>query len=56
MFGLIHRDDVAGCVIAALKSWRADEIYNAVDDEPVSWIDFSFMCEQFRFDLAEFSA
>jgi len=37
---MIHRDDVAGCIIAALKSGRAGEIYNAVDDEPVSQIDF----------------
>ncbi|HEX3624277.1 MAG TPA: SDR family oxidoreductase [Verrucomicrobiae bacterium] len=32
---MIHRDDVAGCVIAGLKRGRAGEIYNAVDDEPV---------------------
>ena len=32
---MIHRDDVAGCIIAALKRGRAGEIYNAVDDEPV---------------------
>ena len=37
---MIHRDDVAGCIIAALKHGRAGEIYNAVDDEPVSQIDF----------------
>jgi nucleoside-diphosphate-sugar epimerase len=33
---MIHRDDLVGCIIAALKSGRAGEIYNAVDDEPVS--------------------
>ena len=33
---MIHRDDVAGCIIAALKSGRAGEIYNAADDEPVT--------------------
>jgi nucleoside-diphosphate-sugar epimerase len=32
---MIHRDDVAGCIIAALKRGRAGDIYNAVDDEPV---------------------
>ena len=37
---MIHRDDVVGCIIAALKNGRAGEIYNAVDDEPVSQIDF----------------
>ena len=33
---MIHRDDVIGCIIAALKNGRPGEIYNAVDDEPVS--------------------
>lgn len=33
---MIHRDDLIGVIIAALKSARPGEIYNAVDDEPVS--------------------
>ena len=37
---MIHRDDLVGCIIAALKNGRADEIYNAVDDEPVSQKNF----------------
>jgi len=37
---MIHRDDVVGCIIAALKNGSAGEIYNAVDDEPVSQKDF----------------
>ncbi len=37
---MIHRDDLIGCVIAALKSGRAGEIYNAADDEPVSQLHF----------------
>jgi nucleoside-diphosphate-sugar epimerase len=37
---MIHRDDVAGCIIAALKNGRAGEIYNASDDEPVSQLNF----------------
>jgi len=37
---MIHRDDVVGCVIAALKSGRPGEIYNAVDDEPVTQTNF----------------
>jgi len=37
---MIHRDDVAGCIIAALDRGRPGEIYNAVDDEPVRQIDF----------------
>jgi nucleoside-diphosphate-sugar epimerase len=37
---MIHRDDLIGCIIAALKNGRAGEIYNAVDDEPVTQLDF----------------
>ncbi len=37
---MIHRDDLIGCIVAALKSGRAGEIYNAVDDEPVSQLHF----------------
>lgn len=40
VLNMIHRDDVAGCIIAALKSARPGEIYNAVDDEPVSVKNF----------------
>lgn len=37
---MIHRDDAAGCVQAALERGRPGEIYNAVDDEPVTQRDF----------------
>jgi nucleoside-diphosphate-sugar epimerase len=37
---MIHRDDLIGCIIAALKNGRGGEIYNAVDDEPVSQLHF----------------
>jgi nucleoside-diphosphate-sugar epimerase len=37
---MIHRDDVAGCIIASLKNGSAGEIYNAVDDEPVNQLNF----------------
>jgi nucleoside-diphosphate-sugar epimerase len=37
---MIHRDDLVGVIIAALKSGRPGEIYNAVDDEPVAQIHF----------------
>lgn len=40
ILNMIHRDDVAGVVIAALEKGRAGEIYNAVDNEPVSQLDF----------------
>jgi nucleoside-diphosphate-sugar epimerase len=37
---MIHRDDVVGCIIAALERGQPGEIYNAVDDEPVTQRDF----------------
>jgi nucleoside-diphosphate-sugar epimerase len=37
---MIHRDDLVGCIIAALKNGRPGEIYNATDDEPVSQLHF----------------
>ncbi len=40
LLNMIHRDDLVGAIIAALKSGRAGEIYNAVDDEPVAQIHF----------------
>ena len=36
LINMIHRDDVVGCIIAALTNGRPGEIYNAVDDEPVT--------------------
>ena len=40
VMNMIHRDDLIGCIIAALKSGRPGEIYNAVDDEPVTQANF----------------
>jgi len=40
ILNMIHRDDLVGVIIAALKSGRPGEIYNAVDDEPVSQLKF----------------
>lgn len=37
---MIHVDDLAGVIMAALKDGRPGEIYNAVDDEPVAQIHF----------------
>ena len=37
---MIHRDDLVGVIIAALKNGHAGEIYNAVDNEPVTQLDF----------------
>lgn len=44
---MIHRDDVAGGIIAALKHGKPGRIYNAVDDEPVRQLDFfSWLADQ----------
>lgn len=40
ILNMIHRDDLVGVILAALKSGRAGEIYNAADDEPVAQIHF----------------
>jgi nucleoside-diphosphate-sugar epimerase len=40
LLNMIHRDDAAGAIIAALKSGRPGEVYNVVDDEPVSQLNF----------------
>ncbi|HTB85979.1 MAG TPA: SDR family oxidoreductase [Candidatus Sulfotelmatobacter sp.] len=37
---MIHRDDVVGCIIAALEHGRPGEAYNAIDCEPVSQLKF----------------
>jgi nucleoside-diphosphate-sugar epimerase len=40
IINMIHRDDLVGVIMAALKNGRPGEIYNAVDDEPVAQIHF----------------
>lgn len=37
---MVHREDVVGAIAAALKSGRRGEIYNVVDQEPVTEIHF----------------
>jgi len=36
VLNMIHRDDAANAIIAALKHGRPGEVYNLVDDEPVT--------------------
>jgi len=40
IINMVHQQDVAGTIICALERGRASEIYNVVDDEPVSQIEF----------------
>jgi len=37
---MINRDDVVGCIIAALERGKPGEIYNAADNEPVTQLKF----------------
>lgn len=37
---MVHRDDVAGAIRAALENGRPGEIYNVADDEPVTQLHF----------------
>lgn len=37
---MIHLDDVVGSIVTALKSGRAGDIYNAVDDEAIAQVHF----------------
>jgi len=36
LLNMIHRDDVVGAILATLRRGRVGQVYNAVDDEPVS--------------------
>jgi nucleoside-diphosphate-sugar epimerase len=40
IINMIHRDDLVGVILAALKDGRPGEIYNATDDEPVAQVHF----------------
>ena len=40
ILNMIHREDLVTAIMAALKSGRSGEIYNASDDEPVAQIHF----------------
>jgi nucleoside-diphosphate-sugar epimerase len=40
IINMIHRDDLAGAIIAALERGRSGEIYNVSDDQPVSQLVF----------------
>jgi nucleoside-diphosphate-sugar epimerase len=40
LINMVHRDDLVGAMIAALKNGRAGEVYNVVDDEPIAQIHF----------------
>jgi nucleoside-diphosphate-sugar epimerase len=39
ILNMVHRDDVAGAIIATLERGQPGQVYNVTDDEPVSQID-----------------
>lgn len=49
---MVHRDDVVGAIIAALEKGSAGEIYNVVDDEPVTQMAlFQWLSKQFKKEM-----
>lgn len=40
ILNMIHVDDLVGVIMAALKAGRPGDVYNAVDDEPISQLHF----------------
>lgn len=55
LLNMIHVDDVVGAIIAALKNGRPGEIYNTVDNEPVTLLTFfRWLAENLGRDLPPF--
>jgi nucleoside-diphosphate-sugar epimerase len=53
---MIHRDDLIGVIIAALEKGTSGEIYNAVDDEPVTQLNFfRWLAETLKKELPPFA-
>lgn len=47
ILNMVHRDDVAGAIIAALERGRSGEIYNVVDDHPATQVEvFTWLSER----------
>ncbi|MBI3882497.1 MAG: SDR family oxidoreductase [Verrucomicrobia bacterium] len=56
LINMVHRDDVVACIITALKSGKPGEVYNAVDDEPVTQLHFfRWLSETLGKDLPPFA-
>ena len=49
---MIHRDDVAGAIVAALEHGKPGEVYNLSDNEPVTELDFfAWLSQQLEREL-----
>lgn len=56
LINMVHRDDVVSGIIAALKSGRPGEVYNTVDDEPVTQLHFfRWLAETLGRDMPPFA-
>lgn len=54
---MVHVEDVAGAIIAALEHGVPGEIYNVVDDEPVTQIEFyRFLSEKLNKPMPPFAS
>jgi Nucleoside-diphosphate-sugar epimerases len=54
---MVHRDDVAGAIIAALEKGRPGEVYNVVDDEPITQLDlFRWLASNSGKEMPPFAA
>lgn len=52
---MVHRDDVVGAIITALESDIRGEVFNLVDNEPVTLYDFyKYLSEQLNKPMPEF--
>jgi len=57
MLNMVHRDDVAGAIIAALEGAVSGKIYNVVDDEPVTQLAyFEWLAAKLAKPLPPFAA
>ena len=49
---MVHRDDVAGGIVAALEGGQPSEVYNIVDSEPVTQIElFAWLAKHLKHPL-----
>ena len=57
LINMVHRDDLVGAIVAALRQGRPGEIYNVVDDEPVAQIHFfGWLSETLGKEMPAFAA
>jgi nucleoside-diphosphate-sugar epimerase len=56
ILNMVHRDDIAGAIVAALQQAKPGQIYNVVDDEPVTQLEcFRWLAQRLGKPLPPFS-